>query len=476
MRIDRRLFLAGVGSVAAGCASQRAPKFADALQDARCDDEWQQAENIKTQTQIPQFPKRDVLITDFGARADGATDATDAIAEAIAACHQSGGGRVVVPAGTFFTGPIHLLSNVNLHIVRGGTLKFSTEPERYLPAVFTRWEGMEFMGYSPLVYAYEQTNVGLTGEGTLDGQASMANWWPWKGGEEWFKQGSPTQDKARDALMRDVASGVPPGERHYAQGAYLRPPFVQFYRCRNILIEDVRVLRSPFWLLNPVLCQHVTVRNVRLESLGPNSDGCNPESCSHVVIENCYFDTGDDCIAIKSGRNADGRRLAVPSENILITGCKMLAGHGGVVIGSEISGGCRNVFVENCHMSSPDLERGIRIKTNSIRGGLIENLRVRNLVIGRVRDAVVINFYYEEGDVGGFDPVVRNIRIENLLCQHADRVFQVRGFDRAKIHDLVLENVFFVEAKDFGVIENVKNLKLENVNINGERVQFSGKK
>lgn len=469
--VNRRLFLAGLSGVVGGCAMPKAmvkSTNSSATSKSECSDDWSMAEQIRAQTIVPDFAQDDFVITAFGAKADGKTDCTVAIAQAVQACHAQGGGRVVVPKGEFLTGPVHLLSNVNLHVVKGATLKFYTDPKRYLPEVFTRWEGMEFMGYSPLIYAFGQTNVGLSGQGVLDGQASMANWWPWKGGKNWSKEGVPTQHEAREALQRDIENGVPPEDRHYSEGAYFRPPFVQFYRCNNVLIENVHIIRAPFWLLNPVLCENVTVRGVRLESLGPNSDGCDPESCKNVVIEDCYFDTGDDCIAIKSGRNDDGRRVNVASENLVIAGCKMLAGHGGVVIGSEISGGCRNVFVENCHMSSPDLERGIRIKTNSVRGGVIENLRVRNVVIGTVRDAIVINFYYEEGDAGDHDPTVRNIKIENLLCQNAERVFQIRGFERAPIMDFTLRNAYFIEAGETGVIEHVESLNLDNVNINGK--------
>ena len=183
-----------------------------------------------------------------------------------------------------------------------------------------------------------------------------------------------------------------------------------------------------------------------------------------------FFDTGDDCIAIKSGRNADGRRIGVASENIVIRGCQMRAGHGGIVIGSEISGGARNIFAENCHMSSPDLERGLRIKTNSVRGGLIEHLRYRNILIGQVKDALVINFYYEEGDAGEHDPTVRDVVIENLLCDSAERVFQVRGFDRKKIEGLRLTNVHVLKAEQIGVMQNVEGLELEGVSINGRVV------
>lgn len=457
--ITRRLLLTGLGSLG-GCSV-----LGHQSGSSVCSDDWLEAERIRTTIQVPVFPERDFHLTDF--QTPGESDASIAITRAVRACHESGGGRVVISAGEYLCGPIHLLSNVNLHLEEGAVLRFHTDPRHYLPAVITRWEGMELMGYSPLIYAYQQSNVAVTGSGTLDGQASMDNWWPWKGNEEWGRQGFPSQDDAREKLVADVAAGVPVEKRLYAEGAYLRPPFVQFYRCQNVLIEDVRVIRAPFWLLNPVLCDHVTVRRVHLESLGPNSDGCNPESCRNVQIEDCYFDTGDDCIAIKSGRNADGRRLGVPSENIVIRGCQMRAGHGGIVIGSEISGGARNIFAENCHMSSPDLERGIRIKTNSVRGGLIEHLRFRNILIGQVQDAVVINFYYEEGDAGQFDPTVRDITIENLLCEKAQRVFQVAGFDRKRIADLRLKNVHIQKAEEVGILKNVEGLVLDSVSVNG---------
>lgn len=429
---------------------------------------WHLVDRILADTQVPQFPARDFPVTQFGAVGDDQTDCTKAFADAILNCHKAGGGRVLVPAGVFRTGPIHLKSNVNLHLQKGSIIAFYTDPKRYLPEVFTRWEGVEYMGFSPLIYAFEQENIALTGEGILDGRANETTWWPWKGNKEWGMPGYPSQDNTRAALFADADAGVPPEERHYGDGHYLRPPFVQPYRCRNVLIEGVKIISAPFWLLHPVLCENVTVRKVTLESLGPNSDGCDPESCRNVVIEDCYFDTGDDCIAIKSGRNTDGRRLNTPTENVVIRNCKMLAGHGGVVVGSEISGGVRYVFAENNSMSSPDLERGFRIKTNSVRGGLLEHLYMRDCTIGTVKDAIVINFHYEEGDAGEFDPTVRHIEIRDLICEEANRVFQVRGFDRTPIRDLRLINCTFKQAQDPGIIENVEDLLVRNVEINGK--------
>ena len=429
---------------------------------------WDLAADIVRKTKAPRFAPKIFSIVDFGAESDGIFDNTQVFKSAISACHKAGGGRVLVPAGNFFTGPIHLLSNVNLHLEEGAQLLFSTRPADYLPAVFTRWEGMELMGYSPLVYAYEQENIALTGKGTLNGQANEMTWWPWKGGEQWGKPGFATQAKVRAQLETDVEKNRPVSERVYAENSQLRPAFVQFYQCKNILIEGITITNAPFWLLHPVMSENVIIRGVTCASLGPNSDGCDPESCKNVIIENCYFDTGDDCIAIKSGRNDDGRRLAVPSENIVIRGCKMRSGHGGIVIGSEISGGARNIFAENCEMSSPDLERGLRIKTNSVRGGLIEDVYLRNINIGDVQTAVVIDFNYEEGDSGTNTPHVRNIEVRNFHCKNAKQVFNVMGYERSPIRNLHLINSYFQTIEDVGILLNLDGFATKNVTIQGK--------
>jgi len=423
----RKALQGGIASALTSCAvnPQQSPTSspsADTTSEQTSAPGWEMANNIVENLKQPAFANKDFDIRKYGAKPDGETDCTEAIKNAIADCNAAGGGRVVISEGIYLSAPIHLKSDVNLYIDASATLKFYTDPKRFLPAVFTRWEGVELMGYSPLIYAYGEKNIAITGKGILDGQSTVENWWPWKGNKEWGREGFPTQKAARDRLFQDAESGVPPEQRHYAEGAYLRPPFIQPYKCENVLIEDIKIIRAPFWLIHPVLCTNVTVRGVYLESLGPNSDGCDPESCKNVLIENCYFDTGDDCIAIKSGRNADGRRINIPSENIVIRNCKMRAGHGGVVIGSEISGGVSNVFAEDNTMNSPDLERGLRIKTNSVRGGLLENIYMRNCTIGEVKDAIVINFYYEEGDAGEFDPTVRNVVVENLQCKKAKRL------------------------------------------------------
>jgi polygalacturonase len=432
---------------------------------------WESVPGILARIVAPTFPDRDVRVTDHGAVGDGTTDNTAAFRAAIQACASAGGGRVVVPEGRWLTGPIHLRSNVNLHVGRGAVIAFSQDPEHYLPAVFTRWEGMEMMGYSPLIYAFEQENVAVTGEGTLDGQGDETHWWPWKGAwkthPEWAN--GDTQRAARDRLGEMVEAGVPVEQRVFTTGSFLRPQFIQPYRCRNVLIEGVTILRSPMWEINPVLCTNVTVRGVQIRTHGPNNDGCNPESCRDVLIERCVFDTGDDCIAIKSGRNADGRRIGLPSENIVIRGCRMKEGHGGVTLGSEISGHVRNVFVEDCEMDSPNLDRALRFKNNALRGGILENVYMRNVRVGQVADAVLsVDLYYEEGQQGPYTPVVRNVELRNVTSQKSRYGLYMRAYEKSEISDVRIIDSRFDGVERGNVTEGVRRLVLENSMINGQ--------
>ncbi len=420
---------------------------------------WEQVSEIQSKINAPKFLDRDFKITDYGAVGDGQTDCTEAFKKAISDAQKAGGGRVVVEAGSFLTGAIHLKSNVNLHISEDAVIKFSVDPNMYLPVVYTRFEGVECMNYSPLVYAYKQENIAITGKGTLDGQASYENWWGWT---------KTAGDDIRESRSQGE-TGVPVEERVFGAGKKLRPNMIQPYKCKNVLIEGVTFRNSPMWHIHPVLSTNVTVRNVKVIGHGPNNDGCNPESCKDVLIEGCYFDTGDDCIAIKAGRNNDGRRVNVASENIVIRNCEMKDGHGGVVMGSEMTGGARNVFAENCTMDSPNLDRALRIKTNSVRGGTVENIYMRNVTIGQVAEAVLkINFYYGEGDTGDYPPMVRNINMENVTSKKSRYALSIRAYDRSPATDIHLKNCTFDNVDRANVLEGVKNLTLENVKINGE--------
>jgi polygalacturonase len=429
---------------------------------------WQSLPGVIQKITTPVFPQFQISITDFGAVGDGKTDCTESFKKAIDSCANKGGGTVLVPEGIFLTGTIHLRSNINLHLAENSVIKFSTDPQKYLPIVFTRWEGVECMNYSPLIYAYGQENIAITGNGILDGQGSNSGWWSWKGKKEfgWHKD-MPDQNSDRDKLFEMGENNTPTSERIFGEGHFLRPNFFQPYKCKNVLVEGVIFKNSPMWFLHPVLCENVSFIKVTVEGLGPNNDGCDPESSTNVLIEGCNFNTGDDCIAIKSGRNNDGRRINVPSENIIIKNCKMKEGHGGVVIGSETSGGIKNIFAENCVMNSPDLDRAIRIKTNAVRGGIIENIYVRDIKIGEVKEAVLkINFFYEEGENGSFIPKVRNVFLNNITSEKSKYAVWIKAFENSPAENIHISNCIFKNAADENMILNVSGLKVDSVMIN----------
>jgi polygalacturonase len=442
------------------------PSAAPSATPSNTPDPWDAVPQILARIRAPQFPARDFDIAKYGAKGDGKTDCTAAIARAISECSSAGGGRVTVPRGVFSTAAIRLLSNVNLHVPAGATLLFIQDPARYLPLVASRFEGVELMNYSPFLYADGQQNIAITGEGTLDGNADDAHWWPWKGSAKFgWKPGEP-RDDARKALFDMGERGVPLAQRVFGEGHYLRPSFIQPCRSRNVLIEGVRIVRSPMWEVTPYDCTNVIIRGVNIVSHGPNNDGCDPDSCRDVLIEDCKFDTGDDCIAIKSGRDRDGRTLAKPTENVIIRNCEMKDGHGGVTIGSEMSGSVRNVYVENCHLNSPNLNQALRFKTNALRGGTIENIFIRNIDVGEVSDSVVqVDFYYDTGDKGPERPVVRNIEIENLTAKKAKYALFMKGFPNDHIKDIRLKNCTIAGVAQENVVENVDGLVMTNVKI-----------
>jgi polygalacturonase len=424
---------------------------------------------ISARIKPPKFKKKDYSITKFGAVGNGKTLCTEAIAKAIDECNKKGGGRVIVPKGDWLTGAIHLRSNVNLYVSKDATLKFSRDAKDYLPLVHTRFEGMECLNYSPFIYAYNQTNIAITGEGTLDGQ-SKESFWKWHGNPKYG--GDPkvvSQKPDRDKLYKMMQDGAPLKDRIFGEGHYLRPNFIQPYKCKNVLIEGVKIIDSPMWEVHPVLCENVTVRGLTIESYGPNNDGCDPESCKDVLIENCTFSTGDDCIAIKSGRNEDGRRINVPTENIIVRGCTMKDGHGGITVGSEISGGVRNLFAENNTLDSPHLDHAIRVKNNASRGGLLENFYYRNITVGEVAHAVItIDFNYEEGAKGGFTPVMRNLNVDNLKSGKSDFGVDLQGLEKAPIYDVTIKNSTFDNVSNGNIVKNIKGLRVINIKLNGK--------
>ena len=440
---------------------------------------WDEEEykRIEQRIKAPSFPQKDFLITKYGAKTTNtAAKNQKAINKAIAACSKKGGGRVIVPAGTFLTGAITMLSHVNLVVEKDAVLKFAFEPDLY-PIVPTRWEGIDCHNLSPCIYAYKQTDIAVTGEGTIDGSGANDTWWPWNGHPRFgFKEGMISQrGGSRARLLKYAEDGVPMDQRIFTKEDGLRPQLINFYLCENILMENLTLLNSPFWVIHPLLSKNITVRGMKIINDGPNGDGCDPESCDGVLIENCYFNTGDDCIAIKSGRNNDGRLWDKPSENIIIRNCEMKNGHGGVVIGSEISGGCRNVYAENNVMDSPELERVVRIKTNTCRGGVIENINARNIKVGVCKESVLkINLDYEPKEVccRGFVPTVRNVNIENITCEKSKYGVQIIALDSVcNVYDINVKNCHFNGVKDGNFSSGqTRDVRFDNLFINGSLV------
>lgn len=406
----------------------------------------------------PRIPQRDFPVTRFGAVADGVTDNTAALAAAVRAAHQAGGGRVVVPAGTWATGPVHLLSRVELHVEAGATLLFSTDPAACLPTVYSRWQGIELMNYSPLIYAYGQQDIAVTGAGVLDGQASAATWWAWKS----------LGDADFTPFEASVNAGLPVEQRDGTK-YHFRPCFVEPYDCRRVLIEGVTFKNSPFWHLHPTLCQDVTVRGVTIDSSGPNTDGCDPESCDGVLIDSVSFNTGDDCIAIKAGRNTDGRRVNVPSQNIVIQNSTFANGHGGVTIGSEMTGGVRNVYARDLTMTSTGLQSGHRLKTNSVRGGFIENSHVYRVNVNAIGGPLLlIDYNYGEGNTGAYMPTVTDIGLSHWTVTSATQGWNIQGYANDPVGTVRLSDVTIDGAlKKANVATNVTDLELTNVVIDG---------
>ena len=447
--------------------------------------EWneQKYRQIEQSIQAPQISGKDYLITKFGAKPTASAAVNQkAIQKAIDKCSKKGGGRVIVPAGmTFETGAISLKSHVNLVIEESAVLRFAFQPDLY-PIVETSWEGLDCYNLSPCIYAFGQTDIALTGKGTIDGGGSRETWWPWCGAPHFgWKEGMVSQKlEARPRLLKNGEDGVPmkdeqgqpTKERTFGPKDGLRPQLVNFTECQRILIEDVTMLDSPFWVIHPLKSQDITVRGVHINNDGPNGDGCDPESCDRVLIENCFFNTGDDCIAIKSGRNRDGRERAMPSQNIIIRKCEMKNGHGGVVIGSEISGGAKNIFAHNCVMDSPNLDRVLRIKTNSCRGGIIEDIYVKDIQVGQCGESVLkINLDYEHNEVccRGNYPVVRNVLMENVTCQKSRYGVQIIGLEEDTfVNDITVRNCRFNGVQQGNTITGkTRNIQFDGLYVNG---------
>lgn len=435
---------------------------------------------IEQSIQLPKIAERQFLITSFGAKTTAtAAQNQKTINRVISLVSKKGGGKVIIPKGIWNTGAIELKSHVNLVLEEGATLHFAFETKLY-PLVRTSWEGLACWNYSPCIYAYKATDIAITGKGTIDGGGNNDTFWQWNGSPRFgYKEGVTKESQklgSRSKLLKMAEDGVPFDERKFGMGYGLRPQLVNMVHCERILIKDVKMINSPFWVIHPLLSKNITVDGVYVWNEGPNGDGCDPEACENVLIQNCVFHTGDDCIAIKSGRNNDGRLWNQPSKNIIIRNCKMEDGHGGVVIGSEISGGCENVYAENCVMDSPHLERILRIKTNNCRGGQVQNINMRNVVVGQCKEAVVkINLDYERKEIcyRGFEPIVNNVNVENVTCQKSDYGVLIIGRDSLEnVYDINIKNCKFdgVVKEPVKITGKTRNVKFDNLVINGSLV------
>jgi polygalacturonase len=413
---------------------------------------WAAVPQILKRIVPPNFPARDFDVIKFGAVADGQTKNSTAFRNAIAACATAGGGRVMVPAGKYLTGPIHLRSGVNLHLMEGAEIIFSDKLEDYLPVVLVRVGGIELYNYSPLIYARDCANIAVTGPGKLNGNAER--WWEWKSSET-------------KAGFEMGAKGVPVEQRVFGKPEHcIRPSFLSFVSCTNVLLEDFTIGSGPNWTIHPIYCLNTTIRGVKVITDGPNNDGIDPDSCRDMLIENCVFDTGDDCVVLKSGYNEDGWRVGRPTENVIMRNCFSKRGHGGLVIGSEMSGGVRNVFMENCEFEGTD--RAIRIKSRADRGGVVGNIYARNLKVKNMqREVIILNMDYgsDRSRVAATNPpVFRNMEFENIAGEGAPTAILIQGMSDSLIEDIRFINMTINSTK--GVVANfTKGLVFDNVQV-----------
>lgn len=427
---------------------------------AASDDGWARASQLAASIRQASFPDRDFPATNYGLQEGG--DARPAILAAIAACHEAGGGRVLVPAGTWrVDGPINLKSNVNLHLAEGAVLRFSPEPERYLPQVFTRWEGTELYNLSPFFYTADAENVAITGNGKIDGQGEKY-WLPWR----------DHQVEAQNRLRRMGNDLTPVKERVFTIKDRLRPHFVQFINCRRVLVEGITLVDAPFWVLHPVYCEDVVVRGVTVISRHVNSDGVDPESSNRVLIEECSFDVGDDGVALKAGRDNDAWRVARPCTNVLIRNCRYVGRQGGAIsIGSEMSGGVSSVFAEN--ISIPKAGHGLYFKANLDRGGEIRDIHIRNIRAGEIDAMITFTNAYKGYRGGDHPPLFEQISIENVRCESARVGVFIKGDPRAPVRHITLRDIQIGRVEIPLAADSYEDLVVENVVMDGAPVTLA---
>lgn len=449
--------------------------------------------------QRPEFPPNTMKITDFGGVSDGMTLNTDAFAKAIDALSERGGGTLVVPSGVWFTGPIVFKSNINMHLEKGALIIFSSDLDLY-PLISTSFEGLETRRCQSPISGKNLTNIAITGQGAINGSGEA--WRPvkkWKvleshwqkllesggvvkDGDYWF----PSQSSLKGHSMSDL--NVPQGDLTDEQWLeikdFLRPVMISFIECKNVLIEGVLIENSPSWNLHPLMCENVIIDNVFSRNLkyAQNGDGLDLESCKNTIIVNSTFDVGDDAICIKSGKNEDGRRRGKPTENVIIDNCKVFQGHGGFVVGSEMSGGVRNISVSNCQFMGTDV--GLRFKSCRGRGGVVENIYISDInMFNIITDSFLFDLYYSgksaiealaAGDgapsldslpiVDETTPIFRNIHIKNVVSRNAWRAMFFNGLPEMKIENVNIENTVISATYGAELVES-SNINMHNIEI-----------
>jgi len=419
---------------------------------------WAQLPSILASIVPPQFPDRNFVITDYGATTAMGSDANPALNAAIRACHAAGGGRVVVPAGTWNSiGPIHLLSNVNLYLEANAAIEFAFEPGAYLPVQLVRWQGIRCYNYSPLIYAHRQNNIAVTGSGSLNGNGFRWAKWSNREGHDW-------------ALLQKMArTGVPVPQRVFGDGHHLRPALFEAYDCQNILLQGVTFGGSPFWTLHPVFCTNVTIQDVTVIPGELNDDGCDPDSCLDVLIDGCNFSTVDDNVSIKAGYNPDAEG-GPGCENIVIQNCNCLRSTwSGLTIGTDVASGIRNVFIQNCTVNRCVNAHYIKARANW--AGSVENIYIRNNRVGACHSLLSLqpDSYDQAGPLG--PPIYSNINMQNVTCL-ASRgpVFSFRGDPRLPIDEVNLDSIAVNRADTVAAINHTSHLLASDITINGNPV------
>jgi polygalacturonase len=427
---------------------------------------WGAVPGILSRIVPPTFPNLDCDVTQYGGVGDGVTDNTTPFANAIADCVSKGGGRVVAPSGTFFTGPIELKSNINLYVAAGATIKFSSDPTKYLPVVEVSWEGSLAYNYHPLIWAHDATNVAITGGGTINGNASNNDWYAWLAME------GPDQT----ALRMQNANGVPPAQRIYGTGHFLRPGLIEFMNCTNVLFDGFTATNSPFWTIHPVLSKNITARGFHSLGTPINTDGFDPEGCTDVLVSNATIQTGDDAIAIKAGRDRDGHTYYTPTQNVVIQQSTLVSHVGGVAIGSEMSAGVRNVYVEDTTFSNAAgaLLYPLYIKAAITRGGYVQDVYARRLTVGTVTTFLQMTGHYVSGAVIGPTAFATfsNINIDTAtVVSTTSQPFLIAGADATAVATGIHLSNITVSASAAPALStgsgHYTNLTTSNVMVNG---------